>query len=73
MIKAGIKGDHNKTLFAQLLTLKQLITYNSFYHDEWNLFIDALDQATSDNKETIILSRMKFPVNWKECLLIKET
>ena len=72
MMKARIKGDHNTTLFAQLLTLKQLIIYNSFYYDEWNLFIDALDQAISDNKETIILSRMKFPVNWKECLLIVE-
>ncbi|AAY60650.1 abortive infection bacteriophage resistance protein (plasmid) [Bacillus cereus E33L] len=72
MMKADIKGDQNKTLFAQLLTLKHLITYNSFYHDEWNSFIDTLNQAITKNKGNIILSRMKFPVNWKECLLIKE-
>ncbi|MFJ5746819.1 Abi family protein [Bacillus cereus] len=75
MLKAGMpKGgnNNNKTLFAQLLTLKNLIKYNSFYHDEWNLFIDKLDLMIFDNKDIIALWRMGFPINWKECLQISE-
>ncbi|PEF77665.1 Abi family protein [Bacillus toyonensis] len=72
-IKAGIRkgGDNsNKTLFAQLLTLKNLIVYNSFYHDDWNTFISSLNRYIITNQEVIKSDRMGFPVNWEECLLI---
>ncbi|MDP7981338.1 Abi family protein [Bacillus multifaciens] len=73
MIKAGIRkggNNNNKTLFAQLLTLKNLIVYNSFYHSDWDSFIVSVNQYISDNQEIIRLDRMGFPANWRECLLI---
>lgn len=68
--KAGIKADDNKTLFANMLAIKNVIKFNALVITEWNDFLEDLEVEIEKNRELIKLFRMGFPENWRECLNI---
>lgn len=68
--KAGIELNNNKTLFAIMLTIKNLLGYNVFAVEQWNYFVKKLDERITERKDIIKIDRMGFPQNWKECLTI---
>lgn len=65
---AGITANENKTLFANMLTIKNLLKFHVSGSKEWNDFIDKLDSEINNYSEVIRISEMGFPENWKECL-----
>lgn len=66
--KAGIVANDNKTLFANMLTIKNLLKFHVSGAKEWNEFIDKLDLEIENFSDVIRISEMGFPENWKECL-----
>lgn len=67
--KAGIKKNDNATLFANMLTLKNVLQYASQNTvDAWNEFLDNIELQLKHHQDIIFLGRMGFPSNWKECL-----
>lgn len=73
MKKAGIKADANKSLFANMLTIKNIIKFNPLVITEWNNFLEDIEVRISENKNLIKKYRMGFPENWRECLNISES
>lgn len=69
---ARMKKSDNKTLFANLLAIKNIIKFNSsFVIDSWNEFLKEFDAKIKDSTSVITLYKMGFPENWMECLEIK--
>lgn len=66
--KAKITADSNKSLFANMLTLKNLLNYHIDGLEKWDIFINTLEKEIEKNSEIIRISEMGFPENWKECL-----
>lgn len=67
---SGIQREDNRTLFANMLTVKNLIgsDHNDIYR--WNDFIEVLDSKISNHSDIIKLERMGFPESWKSNLII---
>ena len=51
-----------------MLTVKNLIGVHPPSRTRWNKFLKELEGQIIENKEIIMLERMGFPHNWKECL-----
>lgn len=68
--KAGIKANENKTLFANMLAIKNIIKFNPLVIDEWNDFLEDIEVKLSENECLIKPYRMGYPENWRECLTI---
>lgn len=66
----GKKKTDNKDLFAYMLAIKQiLICHNSSVHDEWNRFIEEIENKIMTSS-IVEKTKIGFPECWKECLLI---
>lgn len=65
---AGITADKNRSLFANMLTMKNLLKFHSDGLGQWNSFIDNLENEISKYGDIIRISEMGFPENWKKCL-----
>ncbi len=68
--KAKIKADENKTLFANMLAIKNIIKFNPLVITEWNEFLEDLEVVIEENTNLVKLYRMGFPLNWREILTL---
>lgn len=68
---ANIKKEDNKTLFANLLVIKNLLNFHSTKQKEWNFFLTKLKKKIDEKSEVIRIFKMGFPDNWEECLKIE--
>lgn len=67
----GKKKTDNKDLFAYMLAIKQiLICHNSSVHDEWNRFIEEIENKIMTSS-IVEKTKIGFPECWKDCLIIK--
>lgn len=66
--RANIKADNNKTLFALMLTIKNLLVFHVNAIETWDNFIELLDEEIKSNGKVVRIEKMGFPPNWKECL-----
>lgn len=69
----GINPNDNKTLFANMLTVKNLIGTHVLAVGRWNSFIEELEFKINKHTDIIRLDRMGFPENWKENLILKKS
>lgn len=68
---ANITNQDNKTLFSNLLVIKNLLKYHITQKNEWNIFLLKLKNHIEEKQEILRISEMGFPENWIECLTIK--
>ncbi|MFO1444584.1 Abi family protein [Bacillus sp. Bva_UNVM-123] len=66
--KAGIAANDNDTLFAIMLTIKNVLAFHVSALQEWDQFIDALSAEIGQHADIVRLVKMGFPENWEECL-----
>ncbi|MEW4131751.1 Abi family protein [Bacillus thuringiensis] len=66
--KANISASENNTLFAVMLTIKNILAFHVSALLEWDVFIDVLAQDINQLSDIIRIERMGFPENWEECL-----
>lgn len=68
---ANINKTENKTLFANLLVIKNLLYFHITKQKEWNFFLKKLKRKIDEKPDVIRIFKMGFPDNWEECLEIK--
>lgn len=69
--KAKIKKSDNATLFANMLALKNVLSFSSQSTIEsWNEFLEEISLHISQHQDVISLDKMGFPNNWRDCLEI---
>lgn len=66
--QAGINKGQNTTLFANMLTIKNVLSYHVSALQEWDGFIENLADEIQIHKDIVRIDRMGFPPNWEECL-----
>lgn len=68
--KARIKKQHNETLFARLLAIKNILAF-SIESDQsrWTIFINNLRMELQEMQDIVRLEKMGFPDNWYEMLV----
>jgi len=66
--KAGIAANNNNTLFAIMLTIKNVLAFHVSAMQEWDQFIDDLSEEIRQHADIVRIERMGFPANWEECL-----
>lgn len=68
-----IKNQRKNTLFVALFVLKNLLSFHTKQiKQEWNLFIDNLEELLNDNEEIIDIHLIGFIEEWKTALSIKD-
>lgn len=70
--KYGIKNNDKHNLFVILFTEKKIISFfpDKKIHQQWNTFIDDLDETITDSKDFFDFQTNGFTQNWKEGLTI---
>ncbi|GAB6574321.1 Abi family protein [Bacillus cereus] len=65
---ANIAAKDNNTLFAIMLTIKNILAFHVSALQEWDKFIEVLVDYINQVSDIVRIDRMGFPENWEECL-----